>query len=450
MNFPGPKLILTRAQPGTNVDPGAWVHGLAAADEMQPITVDNASMGERVALLVERDEQGLKTTLLERNAAAVVPRKVALLFPGIGEQYPQMISSLYAFLPIYRATLDACFHLLKSDYDIDFFAFTRDGPGGYDEQAAAPEREFGRPCGAAGTCAPGPGSAPDYVKTAVAHPLVFCHELALAEQLRALGVVPDLVAGYSLGEYVAATIAGAYEVERILAWLVFRARAAQELPMRSMLAVSCDWDSFKPLVPPDVHLVSRNSRINTVVAGGSEAVDALRAALLEKSIGAVQVDVNHAFHTPFMKELRIQDGDLRTLEDALPLRVEFLSSTETALLRKGDRIRASYWTEQLFSPIDFQAVAQHIASDAFYCIEVGGGASLSTILKQNSCIKRGSWPFIRALQPGRHNAHGCRAHFLTEIGRLWVDGVIKTENAIKPNDMEHNLSVEFGWRASAK
>ena len=145
-------------------------------------------------MLTARDPRRVLT-----HQAAETERPVAFMFGGVGDQYPAMARELYDSEPVFREALDTCFTSVQREHGLDLKQVLFD---------AAAERSD-----AAGTtCARCSAGAAQHASrlhdTDVAQPLVFAIEYALAQLLMRWGVQPRAMVGYSLGEYVAACVAG--------------------------------------------------------------------------------------------------------------------------------------------------------------------------------------------------------------------------------------------------
>src|SRR5690606_27743317 len=127
--------------------------------------------------------------------------RIAFLLPGVGDQYEGLGRELYAREPVYAEAVNRCAELVRQRTGADLPPLFLQEPGtGTGDLATL--------LGRTGETTPGPL---DHAE--VAHPFLFTAEYALAELLRHRGVTPDLLIGYSLGEYVAACLAGVFTLD---------------------------------------------------------------------------------------------------------------------------------------------------------------------------------------------------------------------------------------------
>lgn len=140
-------------------------------------------------------------------------RTLVFAFPGHGAQHVAMGAGLYRAEPTYRAEVDACAELLGDDLGRDLRAVLDLPPGGH----PAAEELLARP--------------------ELVQPALFVTEYALARTLLARGVTPDLMVGHSLGEYVAACLAGVFPLADALRLVRIRGELVARTPAGAMLAV---------------------------------------------------------------------------------------------------------------------------------------------------------------------------------------------------------------------
>ena len=177
------------------------------------------------------------------------------MFSGQGSQYPGMAASLYEREPIFRAEIDACAEILRPYLDADL-------------------RDV--------ICKPQSGAASLLDETRVTQPALFVVEYALARLLMHWGIRPDVMIGHSIGEYVAACLAGVFTLDDALRLVAARARLMQAMPRGAMLAVALAERDVVPMLTGGLWLAAVNAPGMVVVSGAEEAVAALRGRAREE------------------------------------------------------------------------------------------------------------------------------------------------------------------------
>src|SRR6185312_15915626 len=123
---------------------------------------------------------------------------------------------------------------------------------------------------------------------------------ALARLWMEWGVHPEAMLGHSLGEYVAACLAGVFSLEDALALVAARGRLMQALPAGAMLAVPLSEAELAPLLGEAVSLAAINAPALCVASGPADAIDALEQRLAARGVTGRRLHTSHAFHSAMM------------------------------------------------------------------------------------------------------------------------------------------------------
>src|SRR5882762_6618985 len=223
-------------------------------------------------------------------------RPLILLLPGIGDHYPGMAHELYETWPVFKGEVDRCAQILEAHLGIDIRSVLYPKSRGWERKGQAKGIDLKKMLGR-NTDAAEDEDAKHLNQTRLAQPALFTIEYAMSRLWQSLGVTPDAMVGHSMGEYVAACLAGVMSLDDALRLIATRARLVNELPQGAMLAVTLPEDELLPLLPEDLSVSLINGPRLCVVAGPVAAVAAFEKVLNEKSIIYRHIQNAHAFHS---------------------------------------------------------------------------------------------------------------------------------------------------------
>jgi amino acid adenylation domain-containing protein len=379
---------------------------LCLADAAHTLQVGRRALPRR-RILVAGDTAGAAAALAAREPSRVFTltrdrgrRPVVFLFPGQGAQHPGMGRGLYAAEPVFRATLDACLEMLAPLLPgVDLLRLLHPRP---EETAAAAAR---------------------LQETALAQPLLFAVEVALARLWMAWGIEPAAMLGHSLGEYVAACLAGVFTLEDGLALVAERARLMQALPRGAMLAVPLPEEEVRDLLAAagDLALAAVNAPALSVVSGPAAAVEALAEELAGRGLEPRRLHTSHAFHSAAMDAVVEPFGEALAGVRLAPPERPYLSNLTGSWIEPAQATDPAYWLRHLRQPVRFAAALQELAADPDrVLLEVGPGRGLATL------VRRQEGEALAAVSSlGKPQELGAEeeAALLTALGRLWLAGV---------------------------
>ncbi len=213
---------------------------------------------------------------ISARTAETTPPQMVFLFPGQGSQHADMARSLVNSEPVFRDAFERCCALASAHLGRDLGALIL--------PAAGTEKD----------------ADTSLAETRYTQPALFALEFALAKLWESWGFVPAAMIGHSIGEYVAACVAGVFSLEDAIALVVARGAAMFAQPPGAMLAVRMGADELAPRLLPGIEIAGRNTPGLTVVSGSVAAIDAFAEMLAKDDIASTRLRVSHAFHSASM------------------------------------------------------------------------------------------------------------------------------------------------------
>ena len=318
--------------------------------------------------------------------------RVVFLFPGQGAQHIGMARGLYQAEPVFAEHFDQCAAGFGKELGIDLRAEVFDG------------------------------TARNLERTDRTQPALFAVEYALAKLIESYGVRPAALAGHSIGEYVAATIAGVFDLATAIKVVSMRARLMHAAPRGVMVAVALGPDDIGEYLSADVDLATVNDPGGCVVAGTEESIRAFQSRLTDAGITARRVRTSHAFHSrlmePMLPEFTAFLSRLTLHEPQIPM----LSNLTGTWFAPGEATNPATWARQIRSTVRFSdELDTMLTNPGRVSVEVGPGGTLTA-----SAMRHPKWSEgHRAVRLMRHQAQnrGDRDTFLLALGQLWSAGI---------------------------
>lgn len=333
------------------------------------------------------------------NGGEVKPRSVVFMFSGQGTQYVNMAQELYKTEAIFREQVDRCCHLLQPQLGLDLRDVLYPAP---DQIAAATEK---------------------LKQTAITQPALFVVEYALAQLWMSWGIQPTALIGHSIGEYVAATLAGVFALEDALRLVAKRGQLMQSMPAGAMLAVPLPEHKVKPLLHgTSLEIATVNSPANCVVSGTTEAIDALVEQLAQQDIEGRRLHTSHAFHSAMMEPiLQPFMDEVKQVQLNAPT-IPFVSNVTGTWITPEAATDAQYYAQQLRSCVRFaDGLTQFFDNPDQILLEVGPGRTLSTLAKRHPHRPSEQMTLTSVRHP-KENISDV-TFLLKSLGALWIEGV---------------------------
>jgi amino acid adenylation domain-containing protein len=336
---------------------------------------------------------GVRHGRVSRDAKA----RIAFLFTGQGSQYVNMGRQLFETQPTFRKVLKECAELLKPFLEAPLLTVLYPEPGA--EAAAAGLLD----------------------RTNYTQPVLFALEYALAELWRSWGIAPSAVVGHSVGEYVAACVAGVFSLEDGLRLIAERGRLMHSLPdggaMAAVFADASRVSAAASNYADRVSIAALNGPQNTVISGAAADVRALIEQFAALGIDSRPLKVSHAFHSALMEPIVEAFAQVAgTIKYAEP-QLRLVGNLAGEPVGTGEISRADYWCRHLRQPVQFLASIQALAGqgcDVF--IEIGPHPVLLGMAARCLSEAVGSWlPSLRRGTPDWQQ-------LLQSLGRLYLRG----------------------------
>ncbi len=373
------------------------------ADVAYTLSVGRAAFQKRRAVVCRQTADAitaLRTIDPKRVTTAVAGERpsVIFMFPGQGAQHVNMGAELYRNERVFREQIDICAESLKTRLGFDLREILYPAK---DKSEEAAQR---------------------LTQTAVAQPALFVIEYAMAKLWMSWGLEPAGLIGHSIGEYVAACIAGVFALRDGLDLVALRGKLMQSMPHGAMLAVRLPQAELETWRSPEISVAAINSPVNSVVSGPLEAIDALAGTLQKKGVVAKRLHTSHAFHSAMMDPIR---GPFIEAVKRIHLRspgVRYISNLTGAWITPDRAMSADYWADHLRQTVRFfDGLSELLKPGAAFLLEAGPGRTLSSFALQHSSRHAGhvvatSLPHVTDGQPDDYAA------MLQAAGQLWTAG----------------------------
>ncbi len=324
---------------------------------------------------------------------------VAFMFPGGGAQYMNMGAELYAKEPVFRERIDECAEILRFKLGYDF----RQVLYVANELHQATHAEL------------------DSMSSTLS--TLFATEYALAKLWMSWGLSPDTMIGHSLGEYVAACLAGVISLEDALAIVALRGALFDQLPSSGMLAVALTEDEARAFIAgKPLSLSAVNAPKQSVISGLLDALADAEATLAREQVEYHRLHVSVAAHSHLVASILDTFRDFVNKVELHAPAIPYLSNVTGTWITASQATEPEYWVQHLYHTVRFSDGLHALLTDTnLVVLEVGPGHTLSAFVRLQT--EDATQRVVLSSLPSAHEPSGDVAHMLTALGKLWLAGV---------------------------
>jgi phthiocerol/phenolphthiocerol synthesis type-I polyketide synthase E len=366
--------------------------------------------------LAFEDRETLMNALATAQDLQVVKskeRETVFMFSGAGSQYANMGRVLYDHIPFFKQEMDNGFALLKEMTGIDYLKIAF------------------------------PSSEDDNKINEMLHtqPMIFLFGHSLARLLMSYGIRPAHMIGHSIGEYAAACISGIFSFEDALKLVVKRGELMNEMPAGAMLSVSVKEEEARKYLNDKLTIAAVNASEQIVFSGDVVSVEELINKLETDDIGYVKLYASHAGHSVMIDQIVDEySAEFKNIKLNAP-RIPLVSNLTGKEITAQEAASAEYWCRHMRETVKFSEGIKTLLdrSTEKIFIEIGGGHSLSSLLRQQKMA--GPAPF--AINMVRHpkEMQNDVAYLTDKLGQLWAQGVEIDWNLYYEKDARKKISL---------
>jgi len=365
------------------------------------------SAANGVAALETRDPKRVYTHHQQLSEPPVV-----FMFPGQGAQYPGMGAALYRIEPVFRTEVDRCVELIQPILGIDLRTLMFPATGSEKESEEL------------------------LVQTRFTQPALFVTEYALARLWMSWGVKPAAMIGHSVGEYVAACLAGVFTLEDALALVVRRGALVQAQPGGTMLSVRLPEKEVLPLLNPELSIAAINSPHLCVVSGPHDAIAVLEKQLESHGVSVRHLHTSHAFHSAMMEPVLAPFTELLRRVKLHDPQTPFVSNVTARWITAEEAKAPEYWAGHVRQTVRFaEGVGELLGNARNVLLEVGPGQTLSTLSRQHPAKSANQIVLASLPLTGDQEPRG----ILEALGRLWMAGVTPNWQGFYANESRRRV-----------
>ncbi|MFT6706360.1 MAG: amino acid adenylation domain-containing protein [Flavobacteriales bacterium] len=373
--------------------------GLSLTDIAATLQVGRKSYDHRVSLLAENIEEVTKQLqennpqFLTRNELRANADKIVFMFPGGGAQHSNMGLGLYQTERVFRDKVDECLTIFQEQHQLDLRSIL------YPAHAES-----------------NPITDPLHGIT-----LLFTIEWATAQLWISKGIQPTEMIGHSLGEYVAACLAGVFTLEEALAMVATRGKLFLQLEEGGMLSIPLSEKEVSPYMDEELSFAAINKPDYCVVSGPVKAIDRIKEKLTKDEIHAPRLHINVAAHSTMVESILEEFGSfLETINYCAP-KIPIVSNLDGKYVKEETMQGADYWKRHLRQTVRFaEGISTLLTEEQTIFLEIGPAQTLSNFTRQHP--NRSSNHIVIASLRHPKEVVSDRSFLLKSMGQLWLNG----------------------------
>ncbi len=371
---------------------------LDLADVANTLARGRKAFSQKLAITCSDIDEAIELLKSEKPSEEKYSLEPIFMFTGQGSQYAGMGEALYRQEQAFKDAIDQCAEILDPllGLDIRTILFPVDS-----EKDIANRR---------------------MQETSITQPCLFSIEYAVAKLWMHFGITPSAMIGHSLGEYVAACLAGVFSLENALKLVIKRSQLMQEMLPGSMLSTPLPSQSiredFKRL-NLNLEIAAENSADLCVASGPTDLITQYQADLESRGIGCQILKTSHAFHSsmmePMLTSFEKELSDVQLQEPSIP----FISNLTGTWITKKEAVTPQYWCAHLRNSVLFsqgiKSLVNAIEHPLF--IEVGPGKTLSQLTQLN--LSSANISIINSL-PQAFEKKNASEFFIDSLAKAWI------------------------------
>jgi acyl transferase domain-containing protein/thioesterase domain-containing protein/acyl carrier protein len=347
-------------------------------------------------------------------------RPVIFMLPGVGDQYVGMAHGLYDTWQTFRDEVDRCAEILRPHLGADIRGLIYPETGSWKSEGGSRRIDLRK------MIARQVDVDPDSARlnaTITAQPALFTIEYALARLWQSWGVVPDAMIGQSLGEYVAACLAGVVSLEDALRLIAVRARLVSALDQGGMLAVTMSEAELRPVLPAPLSIALINGPRLCVIGGPVADVAAFETRLADTGIVCRRIQNAHAFHTAMLAPVETAfEAEVARVTLKAP-RTPYVSSLSGTWITDSEAMDPSYWARHTTHTVRFSDALRSLwQQQNAVVIEVGPGRTLGVLAMQHPDRANAGDPVVVSSVRQQYEHQPDTAFILQSVGKIWSKG----------------------------